>query len=202
MDIPVTDICSFLGLCATVALTTNFLLGLLLSTAYKRHPYWKKVPPIVKKVSVFKIHNITAYVALVLILLHPLVLVFDPSTKFHLKSILLPFFAPVQQVWAAVGVISMYCFVLVIITSQKVVRKFIGYRVWKNIHLISFLSIIMICLHGVFMDTQLKDREPDFIDAEKLLSELCLLALLGASILRYRYYRLHQLSPAKNAAIE
>ena len=38
------------------------------------------------------------------------------------------------------------------------------------------------------MDSQLKDRSMDLIDAEKMVSEGSLLLIITATIIRYRYY--------------
>jgi DMSO/TMAO reductase YedYZ heme-binding membrane subunit len=83
----------------------------------------------------------------------------------------------------------MYALLLVIITTQKVVKKAVGFRTWKNIHLVSYGTALLFIFHGLLMDPELKNRPTDWLDAEKFVSELCLLVLVVASILRYRYYR-------------
>ncbi|MES1249598.1 MAG: hypothetical protein ABUL46_02895, partial [Chitinophaga rupis] len=81
---------------------------------------------------------------------------------------------------------------LVIITTQKVVKNSMSFRAWKNIHLISYGTALLFVIHGIVMDPQLKDRPIDWLDGEKLISELCGLALVAATIIRYRYYRRRQ----------
>ena len=51
MDIKLLDVSAVIGLCAMITLTTNVLLGMLLSTAYKTNPLYKKLPPLLKKIS-------------------------------------------------------------------------------------------------------------------------------------------------------
>jgi len=63
-----------------------------------------------------------------------------------------------------------------------------SFRTWKNIHLISYATLLLFIVHGIVMDPQLKDRPLMLLDAEKVLSELCLIVLVAASILRYKYY--------------
>jgi DMSO/TMAO reductase YedYZ heme-binding membrane subunit len=63
-----------------------------------------------------------------------------------------------------------------------------GFRLWKNIHLISYCFAIVFIVHGLFMDPLLKDRSPDWLDAEKAVVELCGIALLAATIWRVRYH--------------
>jgi len=182
------DLSSTLGLIATCVLTFNFLLGILLSTAYRRSPLWKRLPEWVKKMSLDDVHNWTAYVALVFALAHPVLLLPDAALKYKIADILLPVNAPHQAFWTLLGALALYALIVVIVTTQKVVKNRLGFRAWKNIHLISYGTALLFVIHGVFMDPELKDRPVDWLDGEKLLSELCGLVLVVASVIRWRYY--------------
>ncbi|MGZ3973961.1 MAG: ferric reductase-like transmembrane domain-containing protein [Flavisolibacter sp.] len=192
MGFSVLDVSSVLGLCALVVLSINFLLGLMLSTAYKGSSYWKRMPSKVRKIKVSRVHKWTAYVAFGLILIHPVLLVFDRATKFFLPDIAIPFHSNYQTAWTALGVISFYAVILVIITTQKVIRRRLGFRLWKNIHLVSYGTAVLMCLHGLFLDPELKNRTPDFFDGEKVICEVCLLVIVSVSVIRIHYYRKHQ----------
>jgi len=185
------DLSSTLGLIATCALTVNFLLGILLSTAYRRSPLWKRMPEWVKKISLDDVHNWTAYVALVFALAHPVLLLPDAALKYRVADILFPVNAPHQAFWTVLGTLAFYALVVVIITTQKVIKNRLGFRAWKNIHLISYGTALLFAVHGVFMDPELKDRPVDWLDAEKMVSELCGLVLVVATVVRWRYYRRH-----------
>ena len=176
------------GLIATVVLTFNFLLGMLLATAYKRNRYWKLLPQKIQQADVNSLHNWTAYVALVLAVSHPLLLLFAPSTKFSVTDIVFPVHAPHQKLFVAFGTLSLLALIIVIITTQKAVKKKMSFRLWKNIHLISYCTAILFVVHGVVMDPQLKDRQVDYFDGEKVLSELCAVILIAGSIFRYKYF--------------
>jgi methionine sulfoxide reductase heme-binding subunit len=189
MDISWLDISSTIGLIATAVLTFNLLLGMLLSSAYRRSPLWKKLPPLVKKVSVDDLHNWTAYIALTLVLTHPLLLLPDVTLKYKLTDILLPIHAPHQPFWTVLGSLALYTIIIVIITTQKKVKRRLGFRTWKNIHVISYGTALLFVIHGVFMDPELKDRPVDWLDGEKILSEICGMVLLVALVIRWRYYR-------------
>lgn len=190
------DLSSMLGLVATCVLTFNLLLGILLSTGYRRSPLWKKLPPLVKKLSLDDLHNWTAYVALALVLGHILLLLPDAALKYRLVDILFPLNAPHQVAWTMLGALSLYALITVIVTTQKKIKYRLGFRLWKNIHLISYGTALLFVIHGVMMDPMLKDRPVDWFDAEKMVSELCGLALIGASVVRYRHYRQRQQRPA------
>ena len=171
----------------------------MLSTAYKRSVYWKKLPRKIQKLNLQQVHNWTAYVAFALILIHPLVLLFDGATKFFIPDIVIPFHSSYQSIWTALGVISLYAVILVIITTQKFIKMRLGFRVWKNIHLFSYGTALLMCLHGIFLDPELKNRIPDFLDGEKLICEGCLLIIIVTSIMRWVYYS--RQSKLRNAAM-
>ena len=184
----VLDASSFIGLIALVTITLNFLLGMMLSTAYKRSKIWKALPVLVQRMDINAIHNVTAYIALGLILIHPVLLLFDKETKFQISHILLPFNAPHQPWLVAMGVISAYAILIVIITTQKSIKSKLGFRSWKNIHLISYITALLVCFHGIFIDQHLKDQVPDYLDGEKVLCEVCLLVMVVFSLIRFRYH--------------
>ena len=187
-NFPFLQLSAYTGLVATGLLTLNILLGMMLGTAYKKNSYWKRLPDRIKQINVYDLHNWTAYIALLLVLLHPTLLLFDPATKFKFIDIVFPINAPHQKLFVALGTLSMFAIITVLITTQKVVKKTISYRAWKNIHLASYCTTLLFIVHGIVMDPQLKDRPVDLFDAEKLVSELSLVVLVAASIIRYKYY--------------
>jgi sulfoxide reductase heme-binding subunit YedZ len=188
MDIQVVDISAVLGLFAMATLTINVLLGMLLSTAYKINPVWKRLPAALKVINVNRLHNLTAYIALGLVLLHPLLLTFDSRTKFTVADIFYPVHAPHQQLIVSLGTISLFAIITVIITTQKKIKKKIKFRLWKNIHFISYGTAMLFIVHGLKMDPELKDRPTDWLDGEKLLCWACLLILMAATFLRIQYH--------------
>lgn len=187
-DFSFLQLSSYIGLFATGILTFNILLGMMLGTSYKKHNYWKRLPNRIKQINIYNIHNWTAYIALFLVLLHPILLLFDPTTKFKFIDIIFPINAPHQKLFVAFGTLSMFGIITVLITTQKVVKKQMNFRTWKNIHLISYCTALLFIVHGIVLDPQLKDRPLNLLDAEKLVSELCLIIIVAASVLRYNYH--------------
>jgi len=181
------EISGILGLTALVFLTLNILLGIMLSTAYKQSDYWKKLPGSVKDLRIVDMHNYTAYFALVLVFLHFIIIPLDPSSKFSFTHLLYPLTAPHQPVFVLLGAISFLALLIVIITTQKVIKKKLGTTTWRNIHVISYATGLLFIVHGLVMDPLLKDRPIDFIDPEKLLVEACAILLIVAFVLRYKY---------------
>lgn len=175
------------GIIATLILTVNYLFGILISTSYQRATLYQKLPKALKSINVYNWHNWTAYIALSIVLLHPVLLLFDPATKFSFVDFVFPIHAPTQRLYVALGTISMFAIVLVILTTQKVVKNRLGFRTWKNIHLISYATGLLFIVHGIVMDPELKNRPVDFLDAEKVASEACFLILLATIHFRVHY---------------
>ncbi|MFV8271537.1 ferric reductase-like transmembrane domain-containing protein [Flavobacterium sp. GT2N3] len=188
LNISFLDLSASTGLVATIVLTFNFLLGMMISTNYKRQTYWKTLPKKIKNINLFNFHNWTAYFALFLVVLHPTFLLFDASTKFKFIDIIFPINAPTQKIFVAFGTLSMLAIFTVLITTQKIVRDKMSFRVWKNIHLISYATAMLFVVHGIVMDPLLKNRPVDIFDAEKVVSEVCLIVLIAASYARYKFH--------------
>jgi len=181
------DIAGSIGLIAMVLLTLNIIMGIFISTAYKKTTTWKKLPAKIKSIKLIDLHNYTAYIALGLVLIHFLIIPLDPNSKFTYLHFIQPWHAPHQAMFVSLGVISFIALLVVVITSQKIIKKKIGTTTWKSIHIISYGTGLLFMVHGLVMDPLLKDRPIDFLDPEKLLVELCALLLLLAFIYRYQY---------------
>jgi amino acid transporter len=185
---PTIELSGSLGLIAMVILTINVFLGMMLSTAYKKQNWWKKLPEKIKEWSINDIHNYSAYLALLMVLLHVVLIPLDPASKFTWSDIFFPTHAPHQSNIVLLGSISLLAILIVIITTQKLIKRNLSFRIWKNIHLISYGTAILFIIHGLMMDPELKDRAVDWIDPEKLLAELCALILIIAVFLRMQYH--------------
>lgn len=187
LEITYLDISGSMGLIASGLLTFNIIIGIFLSTGFKKTIYWKKLPKIIQQYSLIQIHNITAYCSFVFVVLHLIFLMLYKEGKFTIEHIFNPLDAPTQANIVLLGVIGFYGLILSIITSQKVLKKKLGFRLWKNIHFLAYLSGLAFLIHGVMIDPQLKDRPIDWFDAEKFFSEACLIAVVVSIILRVKY---------------
>ena len=187
MESIVVDASAYVGLAATIALTLNYMFGMMIGTAYRRAAYWKRLPERLKGIHIYNWHNRTAYIAIALVLIHPLLLLADRSTKFHFLDIIFPIHAPTQKLFVALGTVAMFAFLLVLLTSQKGIRKRLTFRNWKNIHLISYGTALLFIFHGLLIDPELKNRSVDILDGEKLVSVACLLLIISTTVFRVRY---------------
>jgi sulfoxide reductase heme-binding subunit YedZ len=168
------------GLVAMALLTVNILLGLLLSARYNTVRSWPH-----RRLPVFDIHNWTAYSALGLIVLHPLLLLFSETAHFGVLDVLFPLKSPHQTLYNNLGAAAFYCVLFVVVTSYS--RARFGSRLWKKLHYVSYAAAALLFVHGVMIDPDLKEKPPDYLDGEKVLVEVCALLIIAATVWRIRY---------------
>lgn len=175
------DLSSYAGLTAMILLTVNFLLGLMLSTRYAPPARWW---PYGRR-RIFDVHNWTAYIALALVFLHPVLLLFSASAGFHVINVVWPVNSPGQSNYNCLGAVALYLTVFVVITSY--LRKRLGFRLWKALHYVSYAAAFMLFSHSIIIDPNLKKQPPDLLDGEKVLIQLCCLLVVAGSAWRLRY---------------
>jgi predicted ferric reductase len=183
-DILSVDFSGTVGLIAMVLFTLNILMGLLVSVNYNPQTWWphRKLP-----FPFWKLHNWNAYLALSMAVLHPTILLFvkTKDVHFRLGDILLPLNSPHQTFYNNLGALTFYLFLFVVTTSYF--RPQLRYRPWKKLHYTAYAAGLVMYIHGTLIDPNLKDQPTDFLDGEKVLVELCFLAVVAASIWRWKY---------------
>ncbi|HEY7232894.1 MAG TPA: ferric reductase-like transmembrane domain-containing protein [Gemmatimonadaceae bacterium] len=173
------ELSSDLGIVAVCVLTFNILLGLLMGVKYNP---WRRWPH--RRINYFKIHNWTGYVALTLTLLHVVLLLASSEAKFRFVDVVYPLVGPKQPVINTLGAASLYVLIVVVVTSYY--RAAIGHDRWRIIHYGTYLTATLFFVHGIWSDATLKDNPIDYLDAEKVAIELCLLIVIVASVVRWR----------------
>ncbi|HEY2852451.1 MAG TPA: ferric reductase-like transmembrane domain-containing protein [Gemmatimonadaceae bacterium] len=173
------ELSSDVGIVAVFVLTFNILLGLLMGVKYNP---WKSWPH--RRINYFRIHNWTGYVALTLSLLHVILLLLSSEAKFRLVDVLYPMVGPKQPVINTLGAAALYVLIVIVVTSYY--RAEIGHDRWRIIHYGTYLTATLFLIHGIWSDPSLKDNPIDYLDAEKVGIELCLLIIVVASFFRWR----------------
>ena len=174
------DVSNFAGLGAIGALSLNILLGLLISTRYNPVRQWPR-----RRLNTVRIHNLTGYTALGLVLIHPAVLLFPNRVDFRMIDLLYPINGPKQQWVNTAGAAAAYLLILVVITSCY--RFQIGRLWWKRIHFTTYALFPLFAVHALLTDPALKDNPIDWLDGEKVLVEVCVLAVTAAIAARVRW---------------
>ena len=175
------DVSSVVGLTALGIFTAQILLGLLLSTGYNPIRHW----PRQRWLKLFTFHNWLGYIGLATACTHPLILLASADAGFRLFDILVPIWSPTQPIPNTLGASALYLIAFVVLTSY--VRRVFGRHRWKQLHYTAYAAAAVFFVHGVWADPLLKNRPPDFIDAEKVYVEGCALLVMAATIWRFSY---------------
>ena len=177
------DVSSVTGLIAVGMFTAQILLGLLLSVGYNPTRQW----PRHRSIKLFSYHNWLGYIGLSTAIIHPLILLLSSTAGFRLFDIFVPIWSPTQPIPNTLGAIALYLVTFVVLTSYF--RRIFGRHRWKALHYSSYAAAAVFYTHGVWADPILKNRPPDFIDAEKVYVEACAALVLGATAWRFRRRR-------------
>jgi sulfoxide reductase heme-binding subunit YedZ len=105
----------------------------------------------VSKPSSILFHQFVATVGVTLIAVHVTLLVIDSFMPFRWVDVLVPLHSTFRPVAIALGVLGMYGAVIVLVTSW--LRKPIGTKAWRAIHLLAVPAFALSLAHGVFAGT-------------------------------------------------
>jgi predicted ferric reductase len=181
LDLPISllDLCSYLGLGAVGAIAVNLLLGMLMSLRYSPVKHWPH-----RRINVFALHQWAAYLAVALTLTHPLVLLFLHEPRFRAIDIVWPIHSPLQPKLNLAGAAALYLIVLVLVSS--LLRTQIGRPLWRKLHYLVFPAAVLLFLHSILTDPNLKDGHPDLLDGGKVFVEAATLICLAAVAVRWK----------------
>ena len=93
------------------------------------------------------LHRNVSLMFVCFLVVHVTTAILDPFAKLGLSDALIPFTASYRPFWLGLGVVAAEVAVAVLITTA--VRGLIGYRVWRFIHWISYVSWPMALFHGL-----------------------------------------------------
>ncbi len=102
-DITVLDLSAYVGLTAVGAVTLNMLLGTLMAFRYSPVRQWPH-----RHFNYFRLHNLSGYVVLSLAVLHPIILLFDKTSKLRVLDLFYPVHSPSQPLENTIGAIALY----------------------------------------------------------------------------------------------
>ena len=173
------DLCSYLGLGAVGAVTINLLLGMLLSLRYSPLRKWPH-----RRMNLFAFHRWTAYVAIILTLTHPTVLLFLRVPRFRVIDVLWPVHSYLQPKLNLAGACALYLLVIVLLSS--LLRARMARLVWRRLHYLVFPAAVLLFLHSILTDPNLKNGKPDLLDGGKIFVEAAALLSFTAVAIRIR----------------
>lgn len=185
------DLCSYLGLGAVGAVTVNLLLGMMMALRYTPIRHWPH-----RRINVFALHQWTAYIAIVLVLAHPAVLLFLRTPHFGWLDVLFPIHSYLQPKINLTGAAALYLLAVVFVSS--LLRTRLGRPLWRNLHYLVFPAALLLFFHSIFTDPNLKDGHPDLLDGGKIFVEIATLLSVAATVIRI-YLRGRGMRPQSQA---
>ena len=196
-DISFLDISAYIGLAAVALMTCNLLMGLLVSTQYSTVTSWPY-----RRLPISKIHNVTGYTALLLVLAHPVWLLFAKVSNFTVLNLLVPLTLTHQPFENSIGAVALYFLIFVVITAY--LRKRFAYSFWKKLHYASYGVLVLFFAHSVLIDPNVDAAIPiNFLDGGKLFVYACIVissfAILWRVTAGKRLRSLNQLQGPKSS---
>ncbi|MEH2058439.1 MAG: ferric reductase-like transmembrane domain-containing protein [Nostoc sp.] len=173
---------SAIALLGTAMLTLTAVFGNLL-TSHKNQKFQ------LARRQTFTYHRLISILGVVLILIHPIPLVFAQSTTgVSVASIFVPFLAEKKITIIAVGVIALY--VLLVILISSLCMKYLKQKVWRVLHYGSYLFFGLGIWHGLSISDNFEpNAEVNLLDPKKILLEVEIIILLLLLMWRVMLYR-------------
>ncbi len=174
----------------SAGLVAYFLLWL--STVWGLAVAGKMFDRVLPRAFTFDAHEWLSLLAIGFTALHVGALLFDTYLPFSIVQILIPFTSTFNPLWVGVGVIALYLTLLVTVTFY--LRRRIGQKAFRSIHLLSFAAYAGVTLHSLFAGTD------SALLSTKLIYASTALIVGVMTILWYRTMRLNQAARASKAA--
>jgi len=178
----VLDVSSYLGLGAVGAITLNLVLGALITLRYSPKRFWPH-----RQVNIFALHRWTAYIAVVLTVTHPIVLLFLRPPKFAVGDIALPIHSYLQPRINTAGAAAVY--LLLFVLGSSLLRVRIGRPIWRSLHYLVYPAAVLLVVHGIYTDPDLKTGHPNFLDGGKIFIYAAAMACGLATAMRLRMHQ-------------
>jgi DMSO/TMAO reductase YedYZ heme-binding membrane subunit len=91
-----------------------------------------------------------------------------------------------QPTLNTIGAIALYLLALVLVTS--LLRTRIGRPLWRRLHYLVFPTAVLIFIHSIYTDPNLRDGHPDLLDGGKVFLEIAALVIVAAISVRARLH--------------
>ena len=132
------------ALAGLVLLWMSMILGIMITNRLAR--IWPGGP------AAFDLHQYASLLGLGFGLFHALILLGDHYLKPNFLQIMIPFANQnYRPGWVGLGQIAFYTWVMLV--GSFYVRKQLGNQTWRLVHFVSFLTFVLVLVHGIFSGT-------------------------------------------------
>jgi sulfoxide reductase heme-binding subunit YedZ len=127
------------GIVSLILLTGVAVLGLLSVTGWQR-PGWPRFLSA-------DLHNNLALLSVAFVSVHVVTAIIDPFTSLGISAATIPFASSYRPLWVGLGVISVYLFIALIVTS--LLRERIGQRAWRMVLWVAYAGWPLAVAHSL-----------------------------------------------------
>jgi predicted ferric reductase len=131
------------GIVAYLLLWFSMVLGLGVTS--------KSFDRLLDRLFTYDFHQFISLLSIAFVVLHVAVLLLDRYMPYSIWQAIIPFISPYRPFWVGVGVIGFYLTLLVTVTFY--IRKRIGMRAFRLIHVLSLVGYLGATLHGIYAGT-------------------------------------------------
>jgi len=156
------------GAVALLLLTLSVVLGVLASARFSA-PRWPRF-------AVDALHRDVSLLVVVMVAVHVITTVADGFAPISLIDGVIPFHSPYRPLWLSLGTIAFD--LLLALAVSSLLRRRLGYRLWRAIHWLAYASWPVAVLHGLGTGTDVKSAWL------LVLSVLCVAAVVVAVLIR------------------
>lgn len=127
------------GIVSIILLTAVTVLGLMSVVRWGRRSWPRFLTA--------DLHSNLALLSVVFVTVHVVSSILDPFAKLGITAATIPFASSYRPLWVGLGVISLYLFVAMLVTS--LLRDRIGQRTWRLVHWAAYFAWPLAVLHGI-----------------------------------------------------
>lgn len=159
------------GVVALLLLTLSVVLGILGAVRFSAAPRWPRF-------AIDSLHRDTSLLVIALVVIHVVTTVLDGFAPISLIDGVIPFRSPYRPLWLGMGALSFDLLIALVVSS--LLRRRLGYRSWRAIHWLAYVSWPVAVLHGLGTGSDVKSAW------SLVLTVACLAAVLVAVAVRLR----------------
>ncbi len=135
------------GVVAQLLLTASVVLGVLGSLRFAIAPRWPRF-------TIDALHRDVSLLVIVVLAVHILTSVLDSFAPVNLVDAIIPLASAYRPVWMGLGALAFDLVLALVITS--LVRRRLGYRAWRAVHWLAYVSWPVAVLHGLGTGSDIK----------------------------------------------
>ncbi len=157
------------GVVSLLLLTASVVLGVMGSVRFAAAPRWPRF-------AVDTVHRDISLLVLAVLLVHIVTSVLDSFAPIKLTDAIIPLASSYRPLWMGLGALAFDLLIALALTSM--LRRRIGYRTWRWVHWLAYVSWPVAVLHGLGTGSDVKSL---WLLA---LTVACVVAVLAAVLAR------------------